>query len=215
MAFVVTEHDTLVPDARRGQSQPPQSSRKQIHRGSPDLAIEVVSATDTAAHLKIKVDVYLLNGSKTVWVVYPDSQSLMVHSGDTARELKGDQTIKDPLLPGFSVRVSSFFDSCRREIAGQGRRCAGDLQCGPGPGDSRGQIGRPGIVLRPEQRERPGRGHHRPAVGASADLRLDAGQPGSDVGVCPRIGQLDRHFRGDPATSSRRATMAICLRRHS
>ncbi len=46
----------------------------------------------------------------TVWVVYPDSRSVMVYSGDTVRELKADQKIEDPLLPGFSAPVSSFFD---------------------------------------------------------------------------------------------------------
>jgi len=110
MAFVVTEHDTLVPDASVVKVNRLNPRESKYIAGAPDLAIEVVSPTDTAAHLKSKVDVYLLNGSKTVWVVYPDSQSVMVHSGDTARELKGDQTIKDPLLPGFSVPVSSFFD---------------------------------------------------------------------------------------------------------
>jgi len=110
MAFIVTEHDTLVPDASvvtRNRLNPRES--KYI-AGAPDLAVEVVSPTDTASHLKSKVDAYLQNGSKTVWVVYPDSRSVMVYSGDAARELKADQQIEDPLLPGFSTPVSTFFE---------------------------------------------------------------------------------------------------------
>jgi Uma2 family endonuclease len=60
--------------------------------------------------LKTKVDSYLQHGSKTIWVFYPESRSVMVHSGDSAREVKADQKIEDPLLPGFSVPFSSFFE---------------------------------------------------------------------------------------------------------
>lgn len=110
MAYVVTPYDTFAPDAslvRRSRLNP--LGEKYI-AGAPELAIEVVSPNDTADHLKSKVDAYLANGSHTVWVVYPASRSVMVHSGDAARELKGEQHIEDPLLPGFSVPVSTFFD---------------------------------------------------------------------------------------------------------
>jgi Uma2 family endonuclease len=109
MGAKVSERDTLVPDVSVVQRERVLGAGR-IFQGAPDLAIEVVSPTDTAAHLKSKVDAYLQNGSKTVWVVYPDSRSVMIHSGDTARELKADQEIEDALLPGFSVPVSSFFD---------------------------------------------------------------------------------------------------------
>jgi Uma2 family endonuclease len=74
------------------------------------LAIEVVSPEDTAKHLKSNVDAYLAGGSQSVWVVYPDAKSVMVHSKDFVRELKADQKIDDPLLPGFSSPVSTFFE---------------------------------------------------------------------------------------------------------
>jgi Uma2 family endonuclease len=110
MAFVVNDHDTFVPDAsviHQGRLNP----RKQKYTpGATDLAIEVVSPSDTASHLKSKVDAYLQGGSKTVWVVFPDARSVMIHSGESVRELKGDQKIEDSLLPGFSAPVSCFFD---------------------------------------------------------------------------------------------------------
>ncbi|HYL77704.1 MAG TPA: Uma2 family endonuclease [Bryobacteraceae bacterium] len=105
----VSKHDTFVPDVSIVKTNR-LGGEDRIFRGAPDLAIEVVSPRDTATHLKSKVDAYLKAGSATVWVVYPDSRSVMVHSGDTARELKADQRIEDALLPGFSVPVSSFFD---------------------------------------------------------------------------------------------------------
>jgi Uma2 family endonuclease len=109
-AFVVSDHDTFVPDAcviHKGRLNP---RNQKYTPGAPDLAIEVVSPSDTASHLKSKVDAYLQGGSKTVWVVFPDARSVMIHSGESVRELKGDQRIEDPLLPGFSAPVSCFFD---------------------------------------------------------------------------------------------------------
>ena len=107
--FEVSKYDTLIPDVsvvRRERL----SIDDRIFRGAPVLAIEVVSPDETARHLKSKVDAYLANGSQSVWVVYPDACSVMVHTSDSVRELKADQKIEDPLLPGFSTPVSAFFE---------------------------------------------------------------------------------------------------------
>src|SRR5579864_3691544 len=85
--FEVSKYHTLVPDVsvvRRERL----SIDDRIFRGAPEIAIEVVSPTDTARHLKSKVDAYLAGGSQTVWVVYPDAKSVMVHTTDSVRELK-------------------------------------------------------------------------------------------------------------------------------
>ena len=82
----------------------------RILEGSPELAIEVISPSDTAARMKRKVSTYLQNGASSVWVVYPDDRSMLVHTAESVRELKGNQAIEDPLLPGFSAVVSTFFE---------------------------------------------------------------------------------------------------------
>jgi Uma2 family endonuclease len=108
IAYEVSNRDTFVPDVSVIKKDRLGGSR--IIRGAPDLAIEVVAPTDTASHLKSKVDAYLQNDARTVWVVFPDSRSVMVHTLDSVRELKADQNIKDTLLPGFSAPVSEFFE---------------------------------------------------------------------------------------------------------
>jgi Uma2 family endonuclease len=82
----------------------------RIFQGAPDIAIEVVSPTDIAKHLKRKVDAYLAGGAKSVWIVYPEARSVMIHIGDTVRELKANQVVTDSLLPGFSTPVAAFFE---------------------------------------------------------------------------------------------------------
>jgi Uma2 family endonuclease len=105
----VSNYDAFMPDVsvvRRIRL----TNEARVFRGSPDLAIEVVSPSDTAKHLKRKVDAYLEAGSKSVWIVYPEARSVMVHTRDSVRELKADQLIEDPLLPGFSTPVAAFFE---------------------------------------------------------------------------------------------------------
>jgi Uma2 family endonuclease len=110
MAFVVTGNDTLVLDASVINKARLSPRKQKYTPGAPELAIEVVSPSDTATHLKSKVDIYLQGGAKTAWIVFPESRSVMIYSGDSVRELKGDQTIEDPLLPDFAAPVSRFFD---------------------------------------------------------------------------------------------------------
>jgi Uma2 family endonuclease len=105
----VSDYDTFVPDVaivRTGE----QSLSSRIYRGAPEIAIEVVSPTDTAKHLKRKIDAYLEGGAKSVWVVYPDAKSLDVYRAGQRQSLKENELITDPLLPGFSSPVAAFFE---------------------------------------------------------------------------------------------------------
>jgi Uma2 family endonuclease len=72
--------------------------------------IEVIAPADLEIHLKRKIDACLSYGSKSVWVVYPDSRSVMVYRADGITKLKAAQSIADPLLPGFSCPVAAFFE---------------------------------------------------------------------------------------------------------
>jgi Uma2 family endonuclease len=105
----VSDYDAFMPDVsiiRRSRL----SVEGRVFAGAPDLAIEVVSPSDTAKHLKRKVDAYLEGGSKSVWVVFPEARSVQVYTRESLRELKADQSIEDPLLPGFSSPVAGFFE---------------------------------------------------------------------------------------------------------
>jgi Uma2 family endonuclease len=105
----VGELDTFIPDVSVVKREP-ELPEGRIMRGSPCLAIEVVSPSDTAKHLKRKVSSYLQGGAKSVWIVFPEDRSVMIHTAGSVRELKADQSIEDPLLPGFSTPVAAFFE---------------------------------------------------------------------------------------------------------
>src|ERR1700694_4640587 len=86
----VSKGDVFIPDVSV-VSKRRLSAQDRILHGAPEIAIEVASPTDTAKHLKSKVDAYLAGGSQTVWVVYPDAKSVMVHTYNAVRELKVNQ----------------------------------------------------------------------------------------------------------------------------
>ena len=81
------------------------------YEGAPELAVEVVSPSDHAADLDLKVKQYLAAGSHEVWVVYPQTRSVQVYlrSGQ-GRRLSDTDTITSDLFPGWSCRVADFFD---------------------------------------------------------------------------------------------------------
>ena len=103
----VSKLDTFVPDVSVTRLTR-LSADDRIVQGPPEIAIEVVSPG--TSRLKAKVDAYLAHGALSVWVVFPESRSVVVHRSGSILELSGDQNIEDPLLPGFSVPVSSFFE---------------------------------------------------------------------------------------------------------
>jgi Uma2 family endonuclease len=83
---------------------------KDLPLGAPDLAIEVVSS-ETAARLRTKIRLYLRNGSKAVWVVYPEERLIEVHRAiGQVTILESDQILEaHGALRGFSIPVSKIF----------------------------------------------------------------------------------------------------------
>ena len=80
-------------------------------RGAPDLAVEVVSPSDSAEDLDRKVHQYLHAGTTAVWVVYHETQHIMVHrrSGEILNITAG-QTLEEPLvLPGERIPADAIF----------------------------------------------------------------------------------------------------------
>lgn len=77
---------------------------------APDLAVEVVFPWDRADEVEAKVLEYLRYDVRLVWVVYPASRTIMVHTAGSIRRLTTEDTLDGgDVLPGFAVKVGDIF----------------------------------------------------------------------------------------------------------
>ncbi len=78
---------------------------------APDLAVEIVSASEKAADTEDKVQQYLAAGTAEVWQVYLNQQLVRVRTLSGSRDVLPGQTLTSATLPDFSIPVESFFTS--------------------------------------------------------------------------------------------------------
>jgi len=80
--------------------------------GRPDLAVEVISPSETVEQIENKVFDYLDAGTHLVWLVYPRSKTVTVYRSETDIELLTVQDTLDggDLLPGFTLPVKEIFE---------------------------------------------------------------------------------------------------------
>jgi Uma2 family endonuclease len=81
-------------------------------RGAPDLAVEVLSPSDTSSAMQEKMLDYLNAGAKRVWLVDPGARTVTVFRPDgSAQMLRAHDTLGgEDVLVGFSVPLSELFE---------------------------------------------------------------------------------------------------------
>ncbi len=77
----------------------------------PDLCVEIVSANDNYQDVEAKVDRYLSDGVKLVWVVNPRNKTVAVYTqgSDQITRLIVGAALSSDLLPGFALPMSDIF----------------------------------------------------------------------------------------------------------
>lgn len=79
-------------------------------RLAPDLIVEVISPGNEADDINDKILEYQALGTPLVWIVYPQSRTVMVHQGrDARRYFAEDRLDGGEVLPGFRVQVADLF----------------------------------------------------------------------------------------------------------
>jgi Uma2 family endonuclease len=109
-AFQLSERTVRVPDVAFVRAGRFIATDRPIE-GAPDLAVEVVSPSNTPREIKQRITDYLAAGCRRVWVVYPDEPEVLIHGSTRVVSLRADVLLEDAeLLPGFSVMVASLFE---------------------------------------------------------------------------------------------------------
>ena len=81
-----------------------------LYDGAPDLAVEILSDSNTPAEIAQKIDEYLNAGGRAVWVIDIDARTLTLHTTDAPPLVLTDADTVDggDYLPGFTCAVADL-----------------------------------------------------------------------------------------------------------
>ena len=80
-------------------------------KGAPELAVEIISPSESAEDVDEKVELYLAAGARTVWVVWPNTRHVLIHyaNGEVRKAGLGGFLDAPDVLPGAKIPVDSIF----------------------------------------------------------------------------------------------------------
>jgi Uma2 family endonuclease len=102
----------MAPDiAFLAKSRPPHDRAEPWYAGAPDLAIEIVSPSQSHPSVMAKAQDWITAGAQEVWLVDPENRTVEVlRAGSNQIALLGSEMVlESPLVPGFSVKVGEIF----------------------------------------------------------------------------------------------------------
>jgi Uma2 family endonuclease len=78
---------------------------------APDLAVEIISPSDSWDKVNRKVAAYFAAGVREVWLVSLDQRTISIYTSPTQARIltEDDELTSEELLPGFRCRVSEIF----------------------------------------------------------------------------------------------------------
>ena len=78
---------------------------------APDVAVEVVSPSNTPVELARKTAEYFANGTRAVWIVDPQTHIVVIRRPGQAERVYGvgDVLSGEPEIPGFACAVADIF----------------------------------------------------------------------------------------------------------
>jgi Uma2 family endonuclease len=82
---------------------------------APDLAVEVISPSNTASEMLYKVDTYLQYGTRLVWIVDPETRVVVVYRKGEGQHLSAlrlniNETLTgEDVLPDFQLALADLF----------------------------------------------------------------------------------------------------------
>jgi Uma2 family endonuclease len=88
----------------------------------PNLAVEVISKSNTAREMELKLKDYFQAGVQLAWLIYPKSQTVEVTSPTSKKTFTKEQTLDGgKILSGFKLPVKKLFARTQRRTNGRQR----------------------------------------------------------------------------------------------
>jgi Uma2 family endonuclease len=104
MGYLLADGSYLIPDISITHADQPCG---RYLEGSPALAVEVVSESNTAGEMMRRVRTFLAGGSREVWVIYPRERQVWIYqSARQAQAYSGK--FQSDLLPGIEIDLDAI-----------------------------------------------------------------------------------------------------------
>lgn len=96
----------------RGERWESLERRDGYIEGAPDLAVEVVSPSDSSEEVHEKALEWLDAGVRLLWVLHPRTRTVTVYTPDWQARVLGPDEVLDggDVVPGFSILVRALFE---------------------------------------------------------------------------------------------------------
>jgi len=78
---------------------------------APDLAVEIISRSNTEREMDVKLGEYFTAGARQVWYIYPELRTVHVFTAPEEKRVltEGDRLDGGDLLPGFELDLRNYF----------------------------------------------------------------------------------------------------------
>lgn len=100
-----------IPFVRKERLRGLKRKEAKFFQGAPDLAVEILSPSNTRRDVDERLGDYFSSGAKLAWVIDPDRELVEICHSRTRRRLLGAGGLLDgeDLLPGFRYPVADLF----------------------------------------------------------------------------------------------------------
>jgi Uma2 family endonuclease len=104
VGYRLADGSYLIPDVSISHAN---QHRGRYLEGSPALAVEVVSESNTAEKMMRKVQAFLAGGAREVWVIYPRDRQIWIYQPSQCAQAYSGKFQSD-LLPGIEIDLDEI-----------------------------------------------------------------------------------------------------------
>jgi Uma2 family endonuclease len=92
---------------------------QRVYEVTPDLAVEILSESNTKNEMNKKLDEYFRGGARLVWYIDPDSRTAEIYTArDEVQQIDANGVLDGrDVLPGFQLRLGDLFERAQRGSA--------------------------------------------------------------------------------------------------
>jgi Uma2 family endonuclease len=78
---------------------------------TPDIAVEIISPSESATTIQRKVEAYIAWGVHEIWLIYSETRTVMPHTSVGAQRFSEGAFLSSEFVPGWQLRIAELFEN--------------------------------------------------------------------------------------------------------